>query len=157
MKKIPYKKKKRGYPQNDKHSINKTASSLKIYSSKKQKFKTFASKGLPVNFVSVLLKKHRDYGETHSHVIMETFDDKHVSVGITKQSTKGKKSNSRNYTCETDILGTGIVSRLRRQGVVDDTNNYFHPSSSKMSEKDYRQAKIYADRAKAKYLKKQKK
>lgn len=41
---------------------------------------------------------------------------------------------------------------MRRQGTVDGKRNYMQPELGVMSEKDYEQAKHYADKAKAKYL-----
>ena len=54
------------------------------------------------------------------------------------------------------ILGTGVVLRLRRQGIADKTQNYYDPRSAKMTEKDYAQAKVYGERAKQKYFNKRK-
>ena len=156
MKKIPYKK-KTSYKTKIKEAPTRKHKSLRVYSTKKQKFESVKTNPAPIKLVPVLLKRHKDRNGGHRHVIMETFDDKHVSVGISKQSTKGKKSNSTNYTCETDVLGSGVLSRMRRQGTVDNISNYHDPRSASMSEKDYEQAKIYAQRAKEKHLKKSKK
>ena len=102
-----------------------------------------------------MLKRHRDKNGGHQHVILENIEDKHVSVGLSSKSKKGR--NSTNYKCETDILGNGKASFLRRQGTVDSMTNYDSPRSAKMTEKDYAQAKVYGERAKRKYLDKRKK
>ena len=102
-----------------------------------------------------LLKFHHDKNGGHHHVILENVKDKHVSVGLTSKSKK--RHNSTNYKCETDVLGNGKMSFLRRQGTVDSMTNYDSPRSAKMTEKDYAQAKMYGERAKQKYLNKRKK
>lgn len=107
------------------------------------------------SFVSVLLKRHRDTQGNHHHVILEDIEDKHVSVGTTTKSKKGK--NSTNYGCDNDIVGTGQRSYLRRQGIVDFKTNYSDPKQGRMTIKDYAQAKIYGQRAKEKYLAQKKK
>ena len=104
----------------------------------------------PLNFVTVLLKRHGDNKGGHHHVILDDIDDKHVSVGLTTQKKKGK--NSTNYNCKSDVLGNGKFSYMRRQGTVDRKENYFEPKSGKMTKEAYDQAQIYGDRAKQKYL-----
>ena len=103
----------------------------------------------------VILKRHPDKKGGHQHLILDDIEDKHVSVGLTSQPKKGR--NSTNYKCETDVLGNGKTSFLRRQGTVDSMKNYDSPRSAKMTEKDYAQAKMYGERAKQKYLNKRKK
>ena len=152
---IPRKKKKRGYLQEFKKSANKKAPSLKLFTTKKQQYETVYASVLPVNFVSVILKRHKDSNGGHQHVILENIGDKHVSVGLTSRVKKGR--NSTNYKCETDVLGNGKKSFLRRQGIVDPINNYDSPRSATMTEKDYARAKIYGERAKQKYFNKRKK
>ena len=110
-----------------------------------------------LSFVQVLLKKHRDKNHGHYHAIMDAVDDKYVSVGTTSKPTKGAKSKSPNYKCEQDILGNGQTTYLRRQATVDKKSNYFDGRSGKMSSKDYERARIYAERAKQKYLSRKKK
>ena len=98
----------------------------------------------------MLLKRHRDKQGNHHHVILEDIEDSHVSVGTTTKVKKGK--NSTNYGCESDIVGTGKRSYLRRQGTVDKKENYYDAKTGLMTEKDFNQAKIYGERAKEKYL-----
>lgn len=107
--------------------------------------------------VPVKLKRHRDVQGNHNHVILEDFEDKHVSVGLTTQPKKGKNSNSPNYILEVSPLGDGKQSYMRRQGTVDFQKNYFDEQSGYMTFKDYEQAKVYGERAKQKYIEKQKK
>lgn len=130
---------------------NKKSSSKKKKAPKKSATKSAKS----VSFVTVLLKRHRDSQGNHNHVILEDIDDRHVSVGTTSRSKKGK--NSPNYKCENDIIGNGKQSYLRRQGIVDLQTNYSNPSQGRMTTKDYAQAKIYGQRAKEKYLAEKKK
>ena len=109
------------------------------------------------SFVSVPLKRHRDKNKGHHHIIVDSIGDKYVSVGTSSQPTKGKKSKSPNYRCETDILGNGKPTYLRRQGTVDEKTNYFGNRTGRMTTKDYERAKVYADRAKEKHFSKKKK
>lgn len=109
-----------------------------------------------IDTFSVPLKRHKDKNRGHWHVILETFDGFHVSVGTTSKPKKGKKATGTNYPCENDILGNGKPTYLRRQGNVDFTENYYGKKSGKMTQKDYRQAMIYGARAKQKFLQKKK-
>ena len=102
--------------------------------------------------VSVKIKNHRDVKGDHPHVIMGDIQDKHVSVGLSTKPKKGK--NSTNYKCESNPLGGEGTSYMRRQGTVDKKTNYYGARSGQMSPKDYEQAKVYAERAKQKYIKK---
>lgn len=101
--------------------------------------------------VKVTIKNHRDKNGGHPHVILESFKDKHVSVGLTTHEKKGK--NHPNYRCEVDPLGQEKTSYLRRQGTVDKIENYYGKFSGNMASKDYAKAKQYGDAAKAKYIK----
>lgn len=109
------------------------------------------------SLLQVRLKMHNDLKGGHHHVILEDIDDKHVSVGLSSKNKKGR--NSTNYACENDVIGNGKSDRsyLRRQGTVDFKNNYYDESIGHMTEKDLNQAKIYGERAKQKYLEKNKK
>ena len=100
--------------------------------------------------IPVTLKRHGDKKGGHPHVILENIDDKHVSVGLSSDSMKGK--NSPNYRCENDVVGNGKQSFLRRQGTVDFVENYYEKTTGRMTEKDFSQAKVYGERAKQKYL-----
>ena len=103
----------------------------------------------------VRIKKHGDSNDGHHHVVLEDFENKHVSVGLTTQKTKGRNSTNKNYRCEVDPLGGEKQSYMRRQGTVAPKTEY-EPTERKghMSEKDLAQAKIYGERAKQKYLEK---
>lgn len=107
------------------------------------------------NLVSVLLKKHGDKNGGHHHVILEDIEDKHVSVGLTTDPKKGK--NSTNYNCKCDVLGNGENSYMRRQGTVDFQKKYYEPTTGKMTEEAYAQAKVYGERAKQRFLEKKEK
>ena len=107
-------------------------------------------------FIPVRLKRHRDINGGHRHIILENIGDRYVSVGLSSKNKKG--SNSTNYQCENDILGSGSRSYMRRQGTVDKIKNYYgNETTGVMTPKDYRQARIYGERAKEKYLSKKKK
>mgnify|MGYP000964654625 CR=1 FL=1 len=106
--------------------------------------------------INVIIKNHRDKNKGHPHIIMDTFDNKHVSIGLTKSPKKGK--NSPNYKLDKDPLGSKDTSYVRRQGTIDKKTNYINKSrTGQLTEKDYGQIKIYSNRAKDKYLKKKKK
>lgn len=108
------------------------------------------------NFVVIRIKNHVDKNGGHSHVILEDFEDKHVSVGLTSKAKKGK--NAPNYKCETDILGTGKNSYMRRQGTVAPIKDYSKKErKAKMSHTDFAKAKVYGAKAKQKYLDKRNK
>ena len=87
---------------------------------------------------------------------MKDYEDKHVSVGLSTQSTKGKNSNSTNYTLDTSPLGDGKHSYMWRQGTVDLQSNYFDEQSGYMTPKDYERAKVYGERAEQKYIENEK-
>ena len=107
------------------------------------------------NYRTVRIKRHYDNKGNHNHVILEDFEDKHVSVGLTTKAKKGK--NSPNYKCENDVLGGNTLSYLRRQGTVDKVKNYSsNERQGKMTNKDFLKAKEYGAKAKEKYLKKKK-
>lgn len=100
--------------------------------------------------VPVPLKKHKDKNGGHYHVIVDNVDDKHVSVGLTTKKKKGK--NHANYPLEQSPLNDGKHSYMRRQGTVAPRGEYENPRKGKMTPKDYKQAKVYGERAKQKYL-----
>ena len=105
------------------------------------------------DLVPVRIKKHGDKNGGHHHVILEDFEDKHVSVGLTTRKTKGKNSTHTNYECEFDPLGKGNRSYMRRQGMVAPIKEYDKQEhKGKMSPKDYAKAKEYGNKAKQKYL-----
>ncbi len=108
-----------------------------------------------IDMVDVTLKKHRDKKGGHHHVILETFDNYHVSVGLTSKNSKGKGST--NYDCKSDVLKSGKNSYMRRQGTVDKKSSYFDKRKSKMTATAFAQAKIYGQRAKEKFLRENKK
>ncbi|MBQ4071968.1 MAG: hypothetical protein IJD51_06135 [Clostridia bacterium] len=100
--------------------------------------------------VPVIIKRHRDKNNGHRHIILENIDDRHVSICITSDPKKGRTST--NYKCQTDILGSGKLSYLRRQGYVEPIADYFGPKKRKMAQTDYLRAKVYGERAKQRYL-----
>ena len=101
--------------------------------------------------VPVTVKKRNDNNDGHFHVIFDTFEEHHSSVGITKRPKKGK--NSPNYDCKNSILGNNVRSFARRQGTVAPVSTYSENTySGNMTETAYNQAKIYAERAKEKFL-----
>ena len=101
-------------------------------------------------FIPVRIKTHKDKKGGHFHVILETFDGKHVSVGLTTKSKKGK--NGTNYALEKSPLDDGKTSYMRRQGTVAPTGEYEKPRKGTMTPKDYGQAKVYGERAKQKHF-----
>ena len=107
------------------------------------------------NDVEVLIKTHRDKKGGHPHVIMETFENKHVSVGLSSSPTKGK--GSKNYRMEKSPFNDGKTSYMRRQGTVDYKTEYENPRRGSITKKDHDQAKLYGERAKKKYFCKKKK
>ena len=100
--------------------------------------------------IPVRIKKHKDKNGGHPHVIMEDIEDKHVSVGLSTKPKKGK--NSTNYALEKSPLCDGKTSYMRRQGTVAPKYEYTNQRKGIMTQKDYKQATIYAERAKQKYL-----
>ena len=105
--------------------------------------------------ISVVIKKHNDSNNGHPHVILEDFEDKHVSVGLTTRKYKGTNSSRKNYRLEKDPLDEVEESYMRRQGTVDYQKNYFEPRKGKLTKKDYERALLYGQKAKEKYIKKQ--
>ena len=105
--------------------------------------------------ISVVIKKHNDSNNGHPHVILEDFEDKHVSVGLTTRKYKGTNSSRKNYRLEKDPLGKLENSYMRRKGIVDYKTNYQNPRKGKLTKKDYEQALLYGQKAKEKYIKKQ--
>lgn len=104
--------------------------------------------------VPVHIKTHKDKNGGHPHVIVDNLEDKHVSVGLSTKSTKGK--GSKNYRLERSPLNDGKTSFMRRQGTVAPKGEYIEPRKGKMTPKDYEQAKIYGERAKQKHLQEKK-
>lgn len=86
----------------------------------------------------------------HNHVIVEDIDDKHVSVGLTTKSKKGK--NHPNLPLEQSPLGDGKESFVRRQGTVAPKKEYKAPRKGKMTQNDYTKVKKIGEKAKKKYL-----
>ena len=101
------------------------------------------------------IKRHGDSNGGHFNAILEDFEDKHVSVGLTTKATKGAHSSRKNYKCEVNPLGGKEQSYMRRQGMVAPKKEY-EPIARKgyMSQKDLAQAKIYGEKAKQKYIEK---
>ena len=76
------------------------------------------------SLIPVRIKRHRDKNGGHHHIIVEDFDNKHVSVGLTTRKTKGENSTRKNYKCEVNPLGGSGESYLRRQGMVARKQEY---------------------------------
>ncbi len=55
------------------------------------------------NGVPVQIKTHKDSKGGHPHIIVDSIDDCHVSVGVTHDNKKGK--NATNYAMDKNILG----------------------------------------------------
>ena len=109
------------------------------------------------NDVDVLIKTHRDKMGGHPHVIIETIENKHVSVGLSTHKKPGCSSTSTNYFLEKNPLQDGKTSYMRRQGTVDYKRNYENPRRGIMTPNDYERAKTYGERVKLKHFNKQKK
>lgn len=100
--------------------------------------------------VRVKIKTHKDKNGGHFHVLVDEVDEKQVSVGLSTKKKKGK--NHTNYPLEKSPLDDGKTSYMRRQGTVAAKGEYEKPRSGTMTPKDYKQAKVYGERAKNKYL-----
>ncbi len=100
--------------------------------------------------IEVNIKFHGDKNGGHNHVIVEDIDDKHVSVGLTTKSKKGK--NHPNLPLEQSPLGDGKESFVRRQGTVAPKKEYKAPRKGKMTQNDYTKVKKIGEKAKKKYL-----
>lgn len=100
--------------------------------------------------ISVTIKTHHDKKGGHPHIIIEDIDDKHVSVGLSTKSKKGK--NATNYAMEKSPFNDGKKSYMRRQGIVAPKREYSGQRRGVLTSKDYAQAKTYGERAKQKYL-----
>ena len=101
--------------------------------------------------VPVTIKKHNDRNGGHPHIIMDNIENKHVSVGLSTKPKKGKRGGT-NYALEKSPLDDGKTSYMRRQGTVAPKGEYQNKRKGTMTPKDYEQAKVYAERAKQKYL-----
>lgn len=128
---------------------------MKTYEKDKKKRLT-KSKTTTENNVEVTIKTHNDKNGGHPHVILGNVDKKHVSVGLSTKPRKGK-NGKKNYAMEKSPFNDGKKSFMRRQGTVADKNEYFGARKGTLTPKDYNQAKIYGERAKAKYVKDHKK
>lgn len=101
--------------------------------------------------IPVVIKRRNDNNYGHFHVIFDTFEEHHSSVGITKHPKKGK--NSTNYDCKNSIMNNDIRSYARRQGTVAPVSSYSKNTySGNMTKTAHEQAKKYAERAKEKFL-----
>ena len=102
----------------------------------------------------VRVKKHKDSNDGHHHIIVEDFEDKHVSVGLTIKTKKGR--NAPNYKCEINPLGGTKTSYMRRQGTVAPQSEYDSKEEvGKLTLNDYERAQEYGKRAKQKHLDKE--
>lgn len=103
--------------------------------------------------VQITIKTHADKNGGHPHAILDNVEDKHVSIGFTTKKKKGK--NATNYKLEVNPLGKNKQAYMRRQGTVAPINEYSTKSKKgSMTEKDYKRAKEYGDKAKLKHLEK---
>ena len=107
------------------------------------------------DLVPVHIKTHKDKNGGHPHVIVDNIEENHVSVGLSTHAKKGK--NSPNYKLSVNPLGGKEDSYMRRQGTVAPKSQYEKPRNGKMTNKDYKKAKEYGDKAKNKYLEKKRK
>lgn len=104
-------------------------------------------------FVPITVKTHKDSKGGHPHGIIDDIDDKHVSVGFTHDRYKGKgKKSGNNYALESNPLGGDKQSYMRRQAIVAPKNEYSNSRKGSLTQKDFEQALIYAERAKQKYI-----
>ncbi len=132
----------------------KTKSKRRAPTAKKVKSKSTVKKsfGERLGLVPVKIKNHKDKKGGHPHVMLDKVDGKEVSVGITHDKYKGK--NQKNYKCKVNPLGGTETSYLRRQGTVADSKEYYSNRAGNMHPDDYKQAKIFAERAKEKHMQK---
>lgn len=146
-------KRKNGYYVKAKtpESIEKQKATIARYYSKKKKIPNVKTD----DDVDVLIKRHNDRNQGHYHVILEDIDDKHVSVGLTTDSKKGK--NSTNYKMEKSPFKDSATSYMRRQGTVANIKEYSGLYKGVFTKKDYERAKTYGNRAKQKYIENKKK
>lgn len=114
--------------------------------------KTLRNSGAKKNngYVYITIKKHNDKNGGHPHIIMDDIGNKHVSIGLSTKPKKGK--NHPNYPLEKSPLNDGKNSYMRRQGTIAPKTEYEGPRKGSITSKDYEQAKVYAERAKQKYL-----
>ncbi len=124
--------------------------------SKKQSGVTII-RNVPVddNGVPVQIKTHKDSKGGHPHIIVDSIDDCHVSVGVTHDNKKGK--NATNYAMDKNILGGKKRSYMHRQGTVDKKQMYYGDRVGVVSQCDYNKAKGYGEKAKQKYIDKKNK
>ncbi len=103
------------------------------------------------DLVSVQIKDHKDNNGGHPHAIMDNVDNKHVSVGFSTKKKKGKNGGT-NYAMDKSPLDDGKHSYMRRQAIVAPVSEYEKPRRGTMTSKDYERAKLYAEKAKQKYI-----
>ena len=100
--------------------------------------------------IPVTIKTHHDKKGGHPHIIMGDIDERHVSVGMSTKSKKGK--NNTNYAMEKSPFDDGKQSYMRRQGTVAPRTEYSGKRMGTLTPKDYERAKEYGDKAKEKYI-----
>ncbi len=116
---------------------------------------------------TVPLRGHADSNGGHFHAVFDEVDNQYVSVDLTTRTKKGKKGGN-NYPLKVDPkTGEKVpedrynkdgAPHMRRQGQIHKKSEYKPKVSiGYMEEHDYKQAEIYADRAKEKYLREHKK
>lgn len=104
--------------------------------------------------VIATFKWHNDDNGGHDHIILESIEDHHVSVGLTTDHKKG--NNSTNYRLDTSPFQDGKDSHLRRQGRVRPIIEYKREKKGIITKVDHERAMLYGKRAKEKWLREQK-
>lgn len=105
--------------------------------------------------ITVDMKMHRDNNDGHHHIIVDNYENKHVSVGTTTDPFKGK--NHPNIHLGYSVLNNEQESHMHRQGTVDLQSNYYNPHKGQMTLKDFERAKQIGEKAKLKHIAEQEK
>ena len=104
-------------------------------------------------YVTVEIRTHKDAQGGHPHIIVDSVDDNHVSVGLTHDKYKGKGHT--NITLTVNPLGKPDITYMHRQGTVYSKKSYKEqPQKGIMTKNDNEKAKNIGARAKQKYLNK---
>lgn len=124
-------------------------------SSKEQKNAPIITTKETKNYIIVNIKFRPDKNGGHNHVIVDDYEENHVSVGLTTKSKKGK--NHPNIPLKTSPFSDGKKSYIRRQGTVAPKKSYTSPRKGKMTPEDYNKAKAIGAKAKQKHIEKKRK
>lgn len=104
-------------------------------------------------YVTVEIRTHKDAQGGHPHIIVDSVDDNHVSVGLTHDKYKGKGHT--NITLTVNPLGKPEISYMHRQGTVDLKKNYDKEARQGiLTQNDNEKATRIGAKAKQKYLSK---